>query len=236
MVEKQDIFTIMGGRVKILRGTYNPTSDAVWLAAFIDGHPKTVLDVGTGTGGVALCLMARIPNIQMTALDISPSMLDEAAYNFKLNNQTVKLIETDITTWRPNETFDLVVTNPPYFKGTPAGHNAHHNADLVTWIKRCTARVKPCGKIATIVDAPETVTVITEMAKHHCGDFRILPLCSKKNTAERVLISAQLGRAPRTNLYFGLPMNCDLILRDGMSVADVLLKFQGNYYEKIKSY
>ena len=47
MTEKQDIFTIMGGRVKMRRGIYNPTSDAVWLAAFVDDTPKTVLDVDT---------------------------------------------------------------------------------------------------------------------------------------------------------------------------------------------
>ena len=82
MTEKQDIFTIMGGRVKMRRGIYNPTSDAVWLAAFVDTVPQTVLDAGTGTGGVALCLMARIPNIKMTALDISNDMLDAARENF----------------------------------------------------------------------------------------------------------------------------------------------------------
>ena len=216
MVEKQDIFTIMGGQVKILRGMYNPTSDAVWLAAFVDGTPKTVLDVGTGTGGVALCLMSRIPNIQMTAIDISSDMLACAKDNFDLNAQSATFINADITTWRTDKTFDLVITNPPYFKGTPAVHNAHHNADLITWIRCCIARVRPGGKIITIVDMPQTVNVIAEMAKHHCGDFRILPLFSKKNTAERVLLSAQLGRAPQTTLYSGLPMNCDLISKKQM--------------------
>ena len=55
MTQKQEIFTLMGGRVRFYRGRYNPTADAVWLAAFGAGRPvKTVLDVGVGTGGAAL--------------------------------------------------------------------------------------------------------------------------------------------------------------------------------------
>lgn len=221
VTEKQDIFTIMGGRVKMRRGIYNPTSDAVWLAAFVDGSPKTVLDVGTGSGAVALCLMARIPNIKMTAIDISPDMLAAARENFELNNQTAEFINTDIMTWRTGQTFDLVITNPPYFNGTPATHNAHHNADLVQWTRKCIARVKPGGIFATIVDAQKIAPVIYETTRH-CGDFRILPLFSNKNIAERVLVSARVGRAPNAKVFDGMSMNNEDILRYGKSICDIL--------------
>jgi tRNA1(Val) A37 N6-methylase TrmN6 len=220
MTEKQDIFTIMGGAVKMRRVMYNPTSDAVWLAAFIDDAPKTALDVGTGSGGVALCLMARFPQIKMTAIDISPAMITAASENFALNNQTAEFINTDITTWRTSRAFDLVITNPPYFNGTPATHNAHHNADLVQWTRRCIARVKPGGMFATIVDATRAGTVISEMTRH-CGDLRIMPLFSKKNTAERVLLSARLGRGAQTKMYSGLDMNNQEVLRNGKSIWDI---------------
>lgn len=211
----------MGGAVKMRRSLYNPTSDAVWLAAFVDDAPKTVLDVGTGTGGVALCLMARIPNIKMTAVDISDEMLVAAQENFKLNNQTAEFINTDIMTWRTNRTFDLVITNPPYFKGTPAYHNAHHNANLTIWVRRCIARVKPNGMFAIIIPATEMPGILSEMTRH-CGDFRLLPLFSNKNTAERILLSGRVGRAPTAVIYDGISMNSDDILRNGMSVTSVL--------------
>ncbi len=221
MMETQDFFTIMGGRVKILRDIYNPTSDAVWLAAFIDGAPKTVLDVGTGTGAVALCLMARMPDISVTALDISPEMLTAAMKNFNLNKRNAEFINADIMEWRPPITYDLVITNPPYFKGTPAHHNAHHNTDLVKWTRRCIARVKPGGTFATIVDATEAARVIGEMSRH-CGDFRILPFFSTKKFAERVLISGRAGRSPQCRMFTGLPMNHDGILRNGMPVNEII--------------
>lgn len=221
MSEKQEFFTIMGGRVKMRRSLYNPTSDAVWIAAFIDGTPKTVLDVGTGTGAVALCLMSRIPNIEMTAIDISNEMLMAASENFKLNNKTAEFINTDINKWKTNRTFDLVITNPPYFKGTPACHNAHHNADLTMWVRKCIARVKPNGMFAIIISMSEMPTIISEINRH-CGDFHILPLFSNKNTAERIMISARLGHAPTAKVYDGLSMNSESVLRDGMSVTSVL--------------
>ena len=203
------------------RGIYNPTSDAVWLAAFIEGAPKTVLDVGTGSGAVALCLMARIPNIKMTAIDISPDMLAAARENFELNNQTAEFINADIMTWKTDQTFDLVITNPPYFDGTPATHNAHHNADLVQWTRKCIARVKPGGTFAIIVDAPKVAPIIAEMTGH-CGDFRILPLFSNKNTAERILLSVRLGRAPHARVFDGFSMNNQDILRYGKSFNDIM--------------
>lgn len=221
MIEKQDIFTIMGGKVKMHRGIYNPTSDAVWLAAFIDNKPKTVLDVGTGSGGVALCLMARTSEIKMTAIDISDKMLDAARNNFELNNQSAEFINTDITKWRTNRTFDLVITNPPYFKGTPATHNAHHNADLIEWTRKCIARVKPNGMFAIIINALEVASVLSEISRH-CGDFRILPLFSTKNTAERVLLSARVGRAKNTTIFNGISMNNEDVLRHGKSIAEIL--------------
>ena len=221
MTEKQEFFTIMGGAVKMRRSLYNPTSDAVWLAAFIDDKPKTVLDVGTGTGAVALCLMARIPNINMTVLDTSDEMLTAASENFKLNNKSAEFINADILKWRTNQTFDLVITNPPYFKGTPAHHNAHHNADLTMWVRRCVARVKPNGMFAIIIPATELPGIVSEMTRH-CGDFRILPLFSNKNTAERILLSGRVGRAPTAIMYDGVSMNNEDVLRAGMSVASII--------------
>lgn len=202
-------------------GPYNPTSDAVWLAAFVDTQPKTVLDVGTGTGAVALCLMARIPGIDITAIDVSDEMLAAARQNFELNGKNAIFINADISSWRTNKTFDLVITNPPYFRGMPAVHNAHHNADLTLWTRKCIARVRPNGTFATIVDAAACAPVIAETS-HHCGDIKILPLFSNKNIAERVLLSARVGRASHTTIFSPLPMNCETILRDGHPVKDII--------------
>ena len=204
-----------------MRGRYNPTSDAVWLAAFLPNGVKTVLDAGIGTGGAGLCALVHNKDIQLTGIDISPEMLAECARNAALNNHDVELINADITTWRTARTFDAVITNPPYFRGTPAKHNAHHNADLALWTRKCIARVRPRGYFCTIVSADRISDVIAEM-NHHCGDITIIPLFGAKQTAERVLLRGRIGTRGASILYSGLPMNYDPVLRDGLTISDTL--------------
>jgi len=224
MSEKQAIFTIMGGRVKIMRGIYNPTCDAVWLAALAgDVSAKSVLDVGVGTGGAILCLMAHRDIKTAVGIDVSQEMLDECVKNAELNNKKIELINTDIMTWRTNRTFDLVITNPPYFRGTPAHHNAHHNADIKKWMTRAVARVRPRGTFCTIIDTAVLANVVATLA-NVCGDINIFPLFSKRNTAERVLIRTRLGTRGGTTLNRGMDINCEFVLRDGLTIADALSK------------
>ncbi|MDE6481744.1 MAG: methyltransferase [Alphaproteobacteria bacterium] len=222
MAQKQDIFTLMGGRVRLWRGRYNPTSDAVWLAAMAaDTAAKTVLDAGIGTGGAALCLMANNPDASVTGVDISPEMLAECGANAELNRRDIELIKADITTWRTNRTFDLVITNPPYFKGTPAKHNAHHNADLGQWTRKCLARVKPRGTFVIIVDAAAAATIVAQMAEK-CGDIEIMPLFGARKTAERVLLRGRLGTRGPTLIHAGLSMNTEAVLRHGLTIGAAL--------------
>ena len=221
MSTKQEIFTLMGGRVKIHRGHYNPTSDAVWLAAFAPHNAKTALDVGIGTGGVSLCYLANNPDTKITGIDTSDDMLTACKHNAELNSTHIELIKQNINTWRTDRTFDLVLTNPPYFNGTPAKHNAHHNADLCSWVSRCIARVRPMGTFCIITDATTIAQVIAEMSKK-LGDITIFPLFGAKSTAERVLISGKLGTKGISVLHNGLPMNYEPILRDGLTIADNL--------------
>ena len=223
MAEKQAIFTLMGGRIRMHRGAYNPTSDAVWLASYAPRNIKTLLDVGVGTGGVGLCIASNNPGIKLTGLDISPKMLAEYARNAELNNIATELINADITTWRTARTFDAVITNPPYFRGTPAQHNAHHNADITTWVRKCIARVRPRGYFCIIVSADRISEVIAEM-HNHCGAIQIMPLFGAKHTAERVLIRGRTGVRGGDILWSGLPMNYEPILRDGLTIDDVLAR------------
>ena len=202
---------------------YNPTSDAVWLAAFAPRNAKSVLDVGIGTGGASLCLLANNPNAHITGIDNSTEMLDICAQNAALNNTNINLINADITQWHTSDTFDLVITNPPYFNGTPAHHNAHHNANLTDWISRCVARVRPMGTFCIITDAATTARVVSEMSKK-LGDINILPLFGAKQIAERVLISGRLGTRGISVIHNGLPMNYEPILRDGLTIADAKSK------------
>lgn len=222
-MEKQEIFSLLNGAVKMYRSRYNPTSDAVWLAALPYEAPKTVLDVGIGSGGVALCLQHHFPQSHITGLDISDDMLNICRQNIQLNNCDIELLKQDILEWSTTRTFDLVISNPPYFTGTPTTKNpaAHHNTDLTKWIKRCIARVRPHGYFCTIVDAAR-LTDVTSAIPKTCGDITIIPLFGTKNTAERVLVRCRTCSNGPCTIYKSLPMNCDSILRTGLTIRNFL--------------
>ena len=216
MAQKQAFFTVMGGRVKLNRTNYNITSDAVWLAAFAaNAKIKTVLDVGIGTGGVSLCLLAHNPNLKITGIDISKQMLDECKKNAEINKRNIELLNTDILNWKTARTFDAVITNPPYFKGTAAKHGAHHNTNLTAWTRACLKRVRPRGYFYAIVDALVIDEIIATLHDGKAGAIEILPLFGAKNTAERVLVRARLGVKTGTKIHAGMQMNDKNILQDG---------------------
>ena len=75
-----------------------------------------VLDVGTGTGAIALAIADEAPTARITAVDLSPDALALARENLELTgvNGRVQLVEHDLTSGLGDGEFDLVVSNPPY--------------------------------------------------------------------------------------------------------------------------
>ncbi len=76
----------------------------------------SIIDIGTGSGCIAICLAANIHNACVTAVDISASALDMARINATDNNVNVDFIELDFLSDQKQipGTFDIVVSNPPY--------------------------------------------------------------------------------------------------------------------------
>jgi release factor glutamine methyltransferase len=72
-----------------------------------------VVDVGTGTGAIALALKHERPDARVTATDLSPAALQLAGENARRNGLEVDLVEADLLTGLPGP-FELVVSNPPY--------------------------------------------------------------------------------------------------------------------------
>lgn len=73
-----------------------------------------VLDVGTGTGAIALAIADEHPGALVTAIDVSPAALELARENAAATGLRVELIEHDLREGLPGGPYDLVVSNPPY--------------------------------------------------------------------------------------------------------------------------
>lgn len=86
---------------------------AAWLAER-GGKGLRVLDVGTGSGCIAVTLAKLFPACEVTALDISPAALEVAERNARRNGVSVRFLESDLLSAVKGETFDLIASNPPY--------------------------------------------------------------------------------------------------------------------------
>ena len=85
--------------------------------ALLEGtRQPAIIDVGTGTGAVALALATHLPEASVTAVDLSPGALALAAENAAANGLEgrVELLEGDLLGPVAGRNFDLVVSNPPY--------------------------------------------------------------------------------------------------------------------------
>ena len=79
-------------------------------------NPETnlsVLDIGTGSGAIALALAKNRPDWSVTAVDISQDALDLATENAKVQNIQIFLKKSDCFT-EISEKYDIIVSNPPY--------------------------------------------------------------------------------------------------------------------------
>jgi release factor glutamine methyltransferase len=75
-----------------------------------------IADVGTGSGCIALALAKELPQAEIHATDISPAALEVARANAARHQleSRIHFHETDLLTGLPPETFDFIVSNPPY--------------------------------------------------------------------------------------------------------------------------
>lgn len=78
-----------------------------------------IVDVGTGSGAIAVVLARHLPGASITAIDISPQAVAVARENVEAHGvaDRVRVLEGDLLSGLPEEaTFDLIVSNPPYIR------------------------------------------------------------------------------------------------------------------------
>lgn len=112
-------------------------TDGVLLGAIaeIDGSEKSVLDVGTGTGTIALMLAQRLSDkgsqeYMVTGIDIDAPSAEEAAANFKASpwDRQLCAIQIPLQQYAPCGEIDLIVSNPPYFDNSLQATGERRNA------------------------------------------------------------------------------------------------------------
>lgn len=92
-------------------------TDGVLLGAWAEIEPTDlhILDIGTGTGLIALMAAQRAPQAQVVGVDVEP--LEDATRNASLSpwSDRIRFVHTPIQEFAPTERFERILSNPPFF-------------------------------------------------------------------------------------------------------------------------
>ncbi|MBX3417569.1 MAG: peptide chain release factor N(5)-glutamine methyltransferase [Pirellulaceae bacterium] len=175
-------------------------------------HPsseKKVVDVGTGSGCIAVTLAKQIPDVQVIAVDVSPEALAIAQRNAETHqvSERVAFIESDLLSEIPEtQKFPLIVSNPPYVgrseQGTLGESVKKYEPELALYggdagyelteklVHQAAARLLPGGWLV-LETSPMLAGKIKDLILAH-GAFRSCDVKKDLAKLERVLI-AQLA-------------------------------------------
>lgn len=107
-------------------------TDSIVLSSLVPGiSPNNVLDIGTGSGIIALCMAQIYLSTNIMAIDIDKNSISEASLNFKNSKFHSRLIAMEIDLLKFSNTieekYDLIITNPPYFISSLESPNQTRN-------------------------------------------------------------------------------------------------------------
>ena len=210
--------------------------DAVVLAASVPARAdEQVLELGSGCGTASLCLAARIPDCDVTGLEIDEDLVCIASGNADTNAlaHRVRFVTGDV--FAPpralRRAFDHVFTNPPFHHPSdPASTNVlreratHDGATLRAWLKAGLKRVQPGGTMTMIVRTDRLAEVVEEPQ-----GVTLMPLWARRGEpSKRIIVQIRKGSRERLQLLPGLVLHekngrytqgADSILRDGSALS-----------------
>ena len=224
-------FTVRHDRCAMKVGT-----DGVLLGAWAPvEHARTALDVGTGTGLVALQLAQRNPLLRVTAVEVDADAASQASENAARSPwpERIEVVRADFKDFQSPGGFDLIVSNPPYFldalpcpdrQRRVARHAGGLNYDLL--FRRSVRLLGEDGVLSVIIPAEvERAAEEAAWAQGLCPRRRTRVFTKAGKPARRVLLTfgRRLGPVDEDALCIHRP--------DG-SYSDDYRRLTGEFYLK----
>ena len=184
----------------------------------------TILDVGTGSGLIALMLAQRCPEATILGIDADEAATKQAMDNFARSKWSDRLTAKHLSLQQlaQDETysasFDLIVSNPPYFvdslKNPDATRRTARHTDSLSYAELldCSQRLlKPDGTLALILPAEAEQTLLTLASQHELFPYIVTHVHTRAHKpAKRILLA--LSYKPNRS-YMSYRTN-ELILQD----------------------
>ena len=165
-------------------------TDGVLLGAWAEGGQR-ILDVGTGTGLIALMMAQRFPAAQLVALDVVHEACCQASDNVEASPfaSRISVEETAVQKYETDEKFDSIVSNPPFFVNSLVAPDAHralarHScalpyADLFASVRRLLAAD---GVFSAVIPAECRQAFVAEAS---LAGFVLTRRCAVKTTERK---------------------------------------------------
>ncbi|KAF0139914.1 MAG: arabinose-5-phosphate isomerase, partial [Rhodospirillaceae bacterium] len=176
-------------------------------------------------GAAALCLLARMPEIQVVGVELQPPLAELAAHNATLNGlgDRFKVVTADVLQMvqdsrlckgesTESTVFDHVMSNPPFAApGTqssdPMRAMAHGEVDMRAWIAACLNLLRPQGSI-TLIHRAETLDRLLAILTGAVGGIEVVPLWPRAGLpARRLIVRGRKGSRVPTILQAGLVLH-----------------------------
>ena len=157
---------------------------------------KTALDIGAGTGVLALMIAQRNPIIQITCIEIDKKSAEECSKNSNSSPwlNRINTIHADFTLHDFHQKFDLIFTNPPYYFTDNSSNESNERTkhitpeSLLSWLNKIADLLTTKGDFWVIWPS-ETSQKIIEMA--HDSGLHVankITVYSKKNKLSRYIL------------------------------------------------
>ncbi|MBQ6374941.1 MAG: methyltransferase [Clostridia bacterium] len=184
-------------------------TDSVLLADFANPHRSDrAVDLGCGTGAIALLMAAHVPGLQVDAVELQPEIADMACRSVQMNGMADRVRVTcgDMRTlWQQlgAGSRTLAVCNPPYGREggalqsrSAAKRLARHEGDLAPFdiAQAASMLIKNGGRFCVIYPAPRAFEMMRAMQDNHLAPKRIRTVHGVEGRAPKfVLMDAVKG-------------------------------------------
>lgn len=217
------------------------STDACLLGACAEfNEPYHCLDIGTGTGVIALFLAQRYPKTNTTAVELEPMVCRQAELNIAASpfSERIQIIETDFLKFNSRLKFDLITCNPPYFKNSlqkkdSALNRAIHNSDLPVegLLTQVAALLSESGCFWVIYPPHEARIIQAKAAVAGLYTHRVLEVYNKPGKHFRSILCFQKQVSEKT-------MHTDLLMHeaDGTQTEAFRLLMSPFYLENTEKY
>ncbi len=175
-------------------------TDGVLLGAWADfASSRKILDVGTGSGLIAMMAYRRNPDAEIVGIELDAQSAEQAVNNVVFNGMSdrISIVCADFLSWPASDRFDHIVCNPPFYSEDTRSPDAHrararHTSALPPelLVRKASYLLSPAGAFSVVLSKSLELDFISFALSAALHLHRRTRICTVEGKApKRVLLS-----------------------------------------------